>query len=186
MIQITADQIERVSMILSSVPQGAEQALKSAIQRANSTVRSETLKGITSVYAISRQEVRAESTIKIETQTENGGVIGIVSFAGYKLPMYRFNVTPTMPGTRATVQAALMRGEARTPFAEAFVARMRNTHVGIFERKEDERLPIEEKMGLAVAQMAGNTVVLEQVEEKAQEVINKRIEHEITRILNGW
>ena len=28
--------------------------------------------------------------------------------------------------------------------------------------------------------------VLEQVSEKAQETVNKRIEHEITRILNGY
>ena len=29
-------------------------------------------------------------------------------------------------------------------------------------------------------------IVLADVEEKAQEVINKRVEHEITRILNGY
>ena len=34
--------------------------------------------------------------------------------------------------------------------------------------------------------MAGNSIVLADVEEKAQEVINKRVEHEITRILNGY
>ena len=187
MIQITADQIERVNLILSGVPKGAEKAMASVIRRANNTVRSEALKGITSVYAITRQNVRADTTIKVQTQKADGGIVGTVEFAGYKLPMYRFNVTPTVPGDRATVRAALMRENAQTPFAEAFVSRMKSTgHVGIFERKEDKRLPIEEKMGLAVAQMAGNAVVLEQVEEKAQEVINKRIEHEITRILNGY
>ena len=59
MIQITADQIERVNLILSGVPKGAEKAMASVIRRANNTVRSEALKGITSVYAITRQNVRA-------------------------------------------------------------------------------------------------------------------------------
>ena len=58
MIQITADQIERVNLILSGVPKGAEKAMASVIRRANNTVRSEALKGITSVYAITRQNVR--------------------------------------------------------------------------------------------------------------------------------
>ena len=41
-------------------------------------------------------------------------------------------------------------------------------------------------MAQSTAQMAGNEEVLEQVSEKAQETVNKRIEHEITRILNGY
>lgn len=45
---------------------------------------------------------------------------------------------------------------------------------------------ISEFMGPSTAQMAGNSIVLADVEEKAQEVINKRVEHEITRILNGY
>ena len=67
MIQITADQIERVNLILSGVPKGAEKAMASVIRRANNTVRSEALKGITSVYAITRQNVRADTTIKVRT-----------------------------------------------------------------------------------------------------------------------
>lgn len=56
----------------------------------------------------------------------------------------------------------------------------------ICERDGSKRLPISEFMGPSTAQMAGNSIVLADVEEKAQEVINKRVEHEITRILNGY
>ena len=44
MIQITAEQIERVNLILSSVPKGAEKAISNVIRRSNSTVRTEALK----------------------------------------------------------------------------------------------------------------------------------------------
>ena len=181
MIQITADQIERVNLILSGVPKGAEKAMASVIRRANNTVRSEALKGITSVYAITRQNVRADTTIKVRTQKADGGVVGTVSFAGYKIPLYRFNVSPTLPVQRATVSAAVLAESGRTPFAHAFIAKMKSGHTG-----GTGRLPITEFMGPSAAQMAANSVVVEQVEEKAQEVINKRIEHEITRILNGY
>lgn len=102
MITITAEQIERVNLILSGVPGGIEKALSSTIRRANNTVRSETLKGITTVYAITRQNVRAETTIKVRTQSSDGGIVGTVLFAGHKIPLYRFNVSPTIPIQRAT------------------------------------------------------------------------------------
>ena len=90
MITITAEQIERVNLILSGVPGGIEKALSSTIRRANNTVRSETLKGITTVYAITRQNVRAETTIKVRTQSSDGGIVGTVLFAGHKIPLYRY------------------------------------------------------------------------------------------------
>ena len=77
-------------------------------------------------------------------------------------------------------------GNGRTPFQDAFIARMQSGHTGMFERDGSKRLPISEFMGPSTAQMAGNSIVLADVEEKAQEVINKRVEHEITRILNGY
>ena len=120
------------------------------------------------------------------TQKVDGGVVGMVSFAGYKIPLYRFNVSPTLPVQRATVSAAVLAESGRTPFAHAFIAKMKSGHTGMFERDGTGRLPITEFMGPSAAQMAANSVVVEQVEEKAQEVINKRIEHEITRILNGY
>lgn len=96
------------------------------------TVRSETLKGITTVYAITRQNVRAETTIKVRTQSSDGGIVGTVLFAGHKIPLYRFNVSPTIPIQRATVSAAVLAGNGRTPFQDAFIARMQSGHTGIF------------------------------------------------------
>ena len=63
---------------------------------------------------------------------------------------------------------------------------MKSGHIGIFERDTSKRFPITEIMGSSTAQMAHNAVVLEAVEKKTQEVVEKRIEHEITRILNAY
>ena len=41
-------------------------------------------------------------------------------------------------------------------------------------------------MGLSAAQMIGNDKVIKDVEKDAQETVNKRIEHEIDRLLNGY
>lgn len=185
-VNISAEQIERVELILSSIPGGVEKAITSVIRRANSTVRSEALKGITGVYAITKQNVRAETTITEETRKADGGIVGFVTFASHKIPLYRFDVSPTLPGQRATVTARTMKDRAKTPFEDAFIAQMESGHVGVFRRDKKTRLPIYEFPGLSTEQMVRNTVVLERVEEKAQEVVNTRIEHEITRILNGY
>ena len=185
MIEITNEQIERVNLILSGVPNGVEKALKSVIQRANNTVRAEAIKVISEVYAITRQNIRAETTINVRTKKRRRHCRA-VSFAGYKIPLYRFNVSPTLPVQHATVSAAVMKDNGRTPFEQAFIAKMKSGHTGMFERDGTARLPITEFMGPSTAQMAANSVVLEQVEEKAQTVVNNRIEHEITRILNGY
>ena len=186
MIQITSEQIERVNLILSGIPGGAQKAFSSVIRRANSTVKAETVRQITGTYAISAQHVRAGGNIRAQVQKADSGVVGTVTFAGYKLPLYRFNVTPTLPIQRAEVKAAVMRRNGQTPFAHAFIARMKSGHTGMFERKTGRSLPITEFMAQSTAQMAGNEEVLEAVSEKAQETVNKRIEHEITRILNGY
>ena len=93
MIQITNDQIERVNLILSGIPGGAQKAFSSVIRRANSTVKTETVRQITATYAISAQRVRAGGNIRAQVKKADGGVVGTVTFAGYKLPLYRFNVS---------------------------------------------------------------------------------------------
>lgn len=72
-------------------------------------------------------------------------------------------------------------------FEDAFIAQMpAYNHVGVFTRTGKERFPVEEKMGLSMAQMVGNDKVLEQLEQEAQKTVDQRIEHEITRLLNGY
>ena len=186
MIEITSEQLERVSLILSGIPGGAEKALSGAIRRANSTVRAETVRQIAAVYNVTAQRARAEGNIHAIVQGGGGGVVGTVSFAGHKIPLYQFSVSPTVPVQRATVRAASMRNHGMTPFAHAFIARMRSGHTGMFERETGSSFPVNEFMGLSTAQMAGNEQVLEKVSDKAQETVNNRLEHEITRILNGY
>lgn len=186
MINVTAEQLDRINAILSEIPGGAEKALTGVIKRATSTVRSETTRQISNVYAITQKDIRAETNIHMYTRTSGGNVVGEITFSGYKIPLYRFNATPKDVIRGATVKAAQFRSEQPKVFEHAFIARMKTGHTGIFERETSKRFPITEHMGSATAQMARNSVVLEEVEAKTTAVIEKRIEHEITRILNAY
>ncbi|WP_322199427.1 phage tail protein [Acutalibacter intestini] len=186
MIEITNKQIERVNLILSAVPGGAEKALSSVIKRATSTVKTKSTKAVSEVYAISQKDIRAESNITVKTQMADGGVVGTVRYAGHAIPLYRFNVSPKRPAYHEQVTAAVKRNSTPTALIHAFTAQMKSGHIGIFERDTRPRLPVSEKYGPSVPGMAGNLEIVEQVEEAAQETIEKRLEHEIERILNGY
>ena len=68
----------------------------------------------------------------------------------------------------------------------AFEAKM-GSHYGIYERQGEKRFPVKELFGPATPQMMySNENVMDSIEEKMASTYEERIEHEITRILNGW
>lgn len=184
MIEITAETVERVEAILAGAPKGAERALSNAINRGLSKVRTGAVKKVKEVYTVQTSAFNEASRIRVN-KASTGNLVGFVSFGGYKIPLYKFKVSPTAPGVRKKVHAAVMKGGG-TQFEDAFIAQMRSGHIGVFERETEKRFPIEEKMGLSAAQMVGNERIIEMLEDEAQEVVNQRIEHEINRLLSGY
>lgn len=184
MIEISAETIERVNKILSGVPKGAEKALSNAMNRGLQKVKSSSLKQVKTVYAVKSGDFNAATRTKVRS-TSAGNLAGYVSFSGVKIPLYKFNVTPKVPGTGNIVRAGQQKG-VLSPFEHAFIAGMKSGHMGIFERTGVKRFPIEEIMGASGAEMVGNAAVLPEIEKEAQDVLDKRIEHEINRLLNGY
>lgn len=184
MIEISAEAVERVQKLLESVPKGAEKALSSAINRGLSRVKTGASKRVKEVYTVQGRAFNEATKIRVN-KADTGNLVGFVSFSGYKIPLYKFQVTPKAPGTRQQVRAAIMKGGG-TPFENAFIAQMKSGHVGVFERKTQKRFPVEEIMGLSAAQMIGNENIIAGLEAEAQEIVNERLEHEIDRLLNGY
>ena len=180
MIEITSDAIERVGTLLADVPKGAERVFASAMNRGISRVKTQAIKQVKTVYAVNGAALTKATRINI-TKASTGNL------AGVKIPLYKFKVTPTKPGTGKQVRAAVKKGGSGTPFEDAFIAEMKtNGHTGVFERTGRKRFPIEEKMGLSAAQMVGNEDIIDGLEKEAQELVNERIIHEMNRILNGY
>jgi len=200
------EQFERIHTILRSVPGGVEKAMHGVMTRATSTARKTALDGITSVYDIKSGDVRnrKNTTINMRTRKTDEGIIGEITFSGVKIPLYRFGVSPKKPtkqgvkvpvniGGRwamvqpgATASARQKKSSSMTTFENAFIATMTSGHIGMFERKSRNSSKITEIMGASTAQMVENADVLEKVESEVMATIQKRTEHEITRILNGY
>lgn len=184
MIEISAETIERVETLLAGVPKGAERALSNAMNRGLSKVKTGASKKVREVYTVQASAINEATNTRMK-RTGTGDLAGFISFAGYKIPLYKFKVTPKAPGIKKQVTAAVKKGGG-TAFENAFIAQMQSGHIGVFERETSKRFPIEEKMGLAMAQMVGNQNVIAELEKEAQETVNERITHEIDRLLNGY
>lgn len=194
--------LECADKVLSGVPDGVQKAINSAMPRAVAELRKKSSERIRERYAISDKNIRLEETVKVSYQTGNG-VIASVRFSGRKIPLYRFDGSrPKSPiydkndlvrgytskGWRMLPKGRpayghVLLGTSPALFEHAFTATMSNDHTGIFSR---DGAGIEEIMGPSVAQMVGNEEVAEKLVKDASDKFEERIEHEITRILNGW
>ena len=183
MIEITEDCISKVEKILAGIPKGAERVFSNSINRGLSRVKTGATKQVKQVYTVQSSAFTSSANIKIGKASVSN-LAGYVSFSGCKIPLYKFKVTPKVPGTGKRVSATVMRGGGAT-FEDAFIANM-NHGTGVFVRETSKRFPVEELMGLSSAQMVGNEKVLAEVEKEAQKLMDERIEHEIDRLLNGY
>lgn len=184
MIEITQETMERAQTLLEGVPKGVERAFSNAINRGISHVRTQAFNKVKRVYTVKQNALKKTTATQIQ-KASMGKLVGYVSFAGTKMPLYEFQVTPKEPGTGKKVRARVLK-DGGGEFDSAFIANAIGGRMGVFERLTSKRLPIEEKMGLSAAQMVQNEVIMGELEEEAQEKVNERAMHEIDRILNGW
>ncbi|MCL2357467.1 MAG: phage tail protein [Defluviitaleaceae bacterium] len=206
MVEITAEQLKRIELLLQGVPADIEKALYGVVNRTRTTVKSETIKGIKRTYAIKHGDIRAESNIKLKTTKTGGGVIGQVIFAGAAIPLMRFSVSPQTPTPRPdqNVSVGVEKGTKKR-LDNAFIAQMRSGHLGVFERLPGEymrnrpndtrhsekigsnaRFRTDQFYGPSVSKMAERESVRDEAEAAAMATMGKRVEHEISRILNRY
>lgn len=201
--------IDRAEKLLAGIEGGVDKAVKSAMSRAVSHLRTNSVKAILERYAISQANIRANENVSVRYSYQDG-VQAFVTFAGCKIPLYRYDgASPKQPSvdTSRWIQAYLeenwhtvhpslpayghqLKGTSPQQFQNAFVAKMQSGHTGIFERTggaatsgKDE---IKEIMGSSVPQMLGSREVEERLAGEAMEKFEERLDHEVNAILNGW
>ena len=105
-----------------------------------------------------------------------------ISYAGNVIPLLRFNTKYSRNGL---LQTQVKRNGASTILEHAFAEKVFGP-IGVFERVGYERFPVEQKYGPSTAHMMRNENVVEQMDETIRDTYERRLEHEITRVLNGW
>ncbi|MGN1369367.1 MAG: hypothetical protein ACI4WX_10890 [Aristaeellaceae bacterium] len=180
-MDLAEDGFERAEQILAGIPGGAKKATGSALARAGNAGKTTAKRAVTEEYNVSPGLFSAYTRNINHFKSEAGGGLSVVfGYQGRTIPLIHFVRSPGTP-----VHVSVMKGAGAT-LDHAFDANV-NGHFGIFERVGKKRFPIKELYGPSTPQMMySNEAVLDKVEEKVVETFEKRLDHEISRILNGY
>jgi hypothetical protein len=160
-------------------------AINRAAKRAADTAKAETVRQLTAEYTLPPADIRGT----ISTRNIGSGQIGaVMDIASAPFALTKFKgTTPgdTMPPAKGPVKVQVKKGGGAT-LKRAFIAKMKSGHVGVFERKEEKAFPIEEHFGPSTPGMfKANETVNTEVMKAAEEMFDKRLQHELGRIISG-
>lgn len=199
-VTISQEQVNRVNSVLRAAPEKALTVYRRAFGRALDAARVQASKEIRKRYDISDANLRTYQTIQSRVETAADGVIGHINFASAKIPLYRFHPSPAqrkyttryvngVGGWRVTtdVSAADTRG-AMVRRSTAFIATFQSGHTGIFSRTGEEtasgKSKLREWYGYSVKDMLDYQEAREAIQERAAEIVQSRIDHELLRALD--
>lgn len=208
-IEFSCEQLERVEKLLYGIPKAAQQVTARALNRGLEAAKTEASRQIRQRYAISTGNLNKYQSVKIQKASAGGE--GYIQFAGQKIPLFRFQTSPSartyvgekipvmvdptnkiwrMVYKNAGVSAMDSRESGMTERPPAFIATFKSGHTGLFKRTGDYtdtgNSKIEEYWGYSAADMLDYEPAREAVMEKTQETVNNRLEHEIGRILSQY
>ena len=183
-VDVVEDSLDKATRLLAGINGGVYKAVGSALSRAAATGKTAAKQPVTKEYTISQSEFLARTrNINHFVRESSGGISVVFGFRGNVIPLMKFNTR--VNGSGQIVTQVKRSGSAET-LNRAFSAQM-GGHKGIYERVGVKRFPEEELYGPATPQMMySNEEVTDEIERKVADTYEKRIDHEILRILNGW
>lgn len=203
---VSALTLEKAEVMLRGVSGGANKAIKSAMQRAVSKLKTNTSKAVRERYAISASVAKSSPSIRY---TIGDGVSVEIAWKGGRIQLSKFHGSSSSPAWDTSRFVTIPKGEkwiqvhpgkeakghvltstGAQPLTNSFVAHFRSGHTGIFERTGGRTgtgtEKISEKMGLSVPQMVGNDEVYENISTSTLETLEERLNHEILRLLGVY
>ena len=174
--EIGSHTLERAALLLHNVPGGVDKAIYNAMKRAESTGKNKGASYATAVYNLNVGQLRSHCSIK----SSISGTTIYITYAGGSLPLTMFNPTG---GQQGGVRVAVRRGPMK-PLPHAWHGN--GYGYGVWERVGSRRFPITQLFTIGTGGMMGASDVAEPFGQEIESVFATRLEHEITRLLNGW
>ena len=180
-VKVDATEVRKVELLLGKQFKQAPTVIMRALNRAASSSKTAASKEVRREYYVKAKDVN--KTIKIYRASRKK-LGALVISKDSKLPLDRFKFSPrTRPkrppkgGIKVAVKKDGLKNLMHAFLVDAPGGAM------IFERVGKPRLPIKRIMGPSVPQMLGTERVRTKFFEKARETYDKRLDHEIRRLL---
>ncbi len=182
-IEVAQEKFEEAQRVLAGVPGGAKKAIGSALARAGTSGRTVAKRAVTDEYYISQGTFMAYTrNVNHYKSVGDGGLAVVFGFKGSVIPVVQFSARATDSGVVVNVKKSTGSGVLE----HAFMKTMGGKH-GVYERVGKPRYPVKEEYGPSTPQMMySNESVQKTIEQKVVDTFEKRADHEIMRLLNGW
>lgn len=197
MVTIDDKELEKAQKLLGGIENGIKRAITSAINHSLGKAKTKLKKKIIQEYYIKSSDV--EKTLSIK-KANYSTLAGTISSRSKRTSLTKLKIkksgTSILSGVKKSNGIKLLQGKDNL-FGRPFIAKMKNGHNGVFQRKTKQRIgvgmrssseqenPTQELYTLSIPQMAGEKGVQKYIEEEAEKMVNERFEHEVERILKG-
>ena len=184
-----AERLSQAEALLAGIPGAFDKAVRSAMARAVSKMKSESTKALRERYDISAARVRSNQDVRVEYSFHevahfNGSVVGQTHLLDTSKWVH---VRHYKTGNWITVHPSVsakghqLTATAPLPFEHAFPMQV-GGHMGIFANAGGKP---QEIMGSSVPSMLGHETVSEKLEGPVMDTFLDRLEHELLLRLNG-
>lgn len=187
MIIIDGETFKQVADELASVPNGTMKAINHALNDATKGAKKQVADIVREKYAIKLAGV-VKDAVSIQSPRNSGMTMEatvIIKGGGMRLRDFKHTPIKPMTGrTRKNVKVTVVNGQGGTLNSRTFKAKMKNGHIGIFQRVEGRymrgrREAIDELFGPSVPSMAGGNKVRPEIEEFLKKKFDERLAHYI-------
>ena len=190
MLQVSIDSnIDEIEKKLSEITDRSRLVMMRAMNRTARNIATTTKREVASRYFVKQKQVA--DTLKISKASKSNLEVAVVS-KGEKLELEKFKVSPREPvkiisreeRTPKVYKAAVKKAGGLKPLygervsgkqSKPFFATTKKGTQGIFFRSRGKAYPIKQVMGPAIPQIIDNKEIMETLE--------KRIEHELSRVM---
>lgn len=162
----------------------AKTVMSRAINRGLNAGRTQAAREVAKDYAVRQRQVNEKTRIK---KTTPSNLKATLKFSGPALNVADFKVSPSkpQPAKRPTLRVTVSKRSGPRQFKGAFLVPVRAGKYRAFRRKGKERLPIENVWGPSIPSLIGGSDrVRTSVQDRIQEVVATRLDHEINRELS--
>ncbi len=195
MITLDASKLKELEQRLGEYRKKAPVVLYRAINRAAANLKTNATKEVRKTYVIKAGEIKNTMTISRATSKR---LSATVVSRGNALGLEKFSIRPAQPRPKKppkSLKVQVRKDNGMKGLLSAFVANAQGNRV--FEREKGRtrrkkrrdgqwtELPIKRLFGPPVPVMLENEGVRSRLESEAAKVFEKRLEHEINRVLEG-
>lgn len=161
----------------------AKRVMSRAINRGLTAGRVQAAREVAKDYTVRQRQVNEKTRIR---KAAPSNLEATLTFSGPALNVADFKVSPSkpQPAKRPILRVTVSKSSGPRQFKGAFLIPVRAGKYRAFRRKGKERLPIQNVWGPSIPSLIGAERVRNAVQDRMQEVIFTRLDHEINRELS--